>query len=152
MRWVHSGDSIHKNVTVARNFKGVKVFLLYPSKLFERKWKCSSLSCVQLFVTSWTAACQASLSMEFSRQEHWSRLPLPSQGRLPNPGIEPQSPVLNTDSFWAILLIGFTYIKKKLFTYFWLQWVFIAVFKLSRVAGSGDSSLLWSIGSRTWAQ
>ena len=45
-----------------------------------------------------TAACQASLSMEFSRQEYWSRLPLPSQGRLPNSGIEPQCPALNADS------------------------------------------------------
>ena len=47
------------------------------------------LSRVQLFVTPWTAACQASLSMEFSRQEYWGRLPFPSSGDLPNPGIEP---------------------------------------------------------------
>ena len=36
------------------------------------------LSCVQLFVTPWTAAQQAPLSMGFSRQEYWSGLPLPS--------------------------------------------------------------------------
>ena len=30
--------------------------------------------------TPWTVACQAPLSMEFSRQEHWSRLPFPSPG------------------------------------------------------------------------
>ena len=47
------------------------------------------LSRVQLFVTLWTAACQASLSMEFSRQEYWSRLPFPSSGDLPNPRIKP---------------------------------------------------------------
>jgi len=35
--------------------------------------------------------CQAPLSMEFSRQEYWSGLPLPSPGDLPNPGIEPVS-------------------------------------------------------------
>ena len=39
---------------------------------------CQSLSCAQLFVTPWTAACQAPLFMEFSRQEHWSGLPFPS--------------------------------------------------------------------------
>ena len=39
-----------------------------------------------------------SLSIEFSRQEYWSRLPLPSPGDLPDPGIEPQSPTLQADS------------------------------------------------------
>ena len=34
--------------------------------------------CVQLFVTPWTVAHQALLSMGFSRQEYWSRLPFPS--------------------------------------------------------------------------
>ena len=36
------------------------------------------LSRVQLFMISWTVACQAPLSMEFSRQEYWSVLPFPS--------------------------------------------------------------------------
>ena len=39
-------------------------------------------------------ACQASLSMGFSRQEHWSGLPFPSPGDLPGPGIKPTSPAL----------------------------------------------------------
>ena len=38
------------------------------------------------------------LSMEFSKQEYWSGLPLPSPGDLPNPGIEPRSPALQADS------------------------------------------------------
>ena len=38
----------------------------------------------------WTVAHQASLSMEFSRQEYWSGLPFPSPGDLPDPGIEPK--------------------------------------------------------------
>ena len=46
---------------------------------------------VQLFATPGTAAHQASLSMEFSREEYWSRLSLPSPGDLPNPGMEPAS-------------------------------------------------------------
>ena len=51
------------------------------------------LSHVQLFATPWTIACQAPLSMGFSRQEYWSGLPFPAPGDLPNPGIEPTSPV-----------------------------------------------------------
>ena len=47
------------------------------------------LSHVQLFVTPWTVPQQAPLSMGFSRQEYWSRLPISSSGDLPNPEIEP---------------------------------------------------------------
>ena len=49
------------------------------------------LSHVQLFVTPWTVAHQAPLSLGFSRQEYWSGLPFPSPGDLPDPGIEPGS-------------------------------------------------------------
>ena len=56
------------------------------------------LSRVQLFVTPWTVALQAPLSMGFSRQEYWSRLPFPSPGDLPNPGIKPRSPALLADA------------------------------------------------------
>ena len=41
---------------------------------------------------------QAPPSMGFSRQEYWSSLPFPSAGNLPNPGIEPRSPALQTDT------------------------------------------------------
>ena len=44
-----------------------------------------------LFVTLWTVACQAPLSMGFSRQEYWSGLPLPPPRDYPDPGIEPVS-------------------------------------------------------------
>ena len=47
-------------------------------------------SCPTL-VTPWTVACQAPLSMGFSRQEYRSGLPFPSPGDLPHPGIEPVS-------------------------------------------------------------
>ena len=47
---------------------------------------------VQFFVTPWTVACQAPLSMGFSRQEYWRGLPFPTPGDLPNPGIETTSP------------------------------------------------------------
>ena len=69
---------------------------------------CQSLSRVRLFVTPWTAACQAPLSVEFSRQEYWSGLPFPSTGDLPNQEIEPvslASPALG-GRFFTIALPG----------------------------------------------
>ena len=50
-------------------------------------------ACLTL-ATPWTVACQAPLSMGFSRQEYWSGLPFPSPGDLPDPGIEARSPTL----------------------------------------------------------
>ena len=51
----------------------------------------SHFSHIQHFVTLWTIACQAPLSMGFSRQEYWSGLPRPPPGDLPDPGTEPTS-------------------------------------------------------------
>ena len=48
-------------------------------------------------MTLWTVAPQASLSMEFSRQEYCSELTFPSLGDLPNSGIKPGSPALEAD-------------------------------------------------------
>ena len=62
------------------------------------KVKVKSLSCLRLFVTPWTVAYQAPPSMRFSRQECWSGLPFPSPGDLPDPGIKPGSPALQTDA------------------------------------------------------
>ena len=58
----------------------------------------SHFRCVQLYATLSTVARQAPLSMWFSRQEYWSRLPCPSPGDLPDPGFEPRSPALQADS------------------------------------------------------
>ena len=72
---------------------------------------CAVLSCfsrVQLLV-----ACQAPLSMGFSRQEHWSGLPFPSPGDLLNPGIEPtslMSPALADRFFTASITWELMYI------------------------------------------
>ena len=52
----------------------------------------SRFSRIRLFVTLWTVARRAPLSMGFSRQENWSGLPFPSPGDLPGPEIEPVSP------------------------------------------------------------
>ena len=52
-------------------------------------------------MTLWTIARQTPLFMGLFRQEYWNGLPLPSPGDLPDPGIEPASPLspaLQTDS------------------------------------------------------
>ena len=56
------------------------------------------LRCSRLFVTPRTVARQDPLSMDFSRQEHWSGRPLPSSEAPPDPGVAPGSPVLPADS------------------------------------------------------
>ena len=56
-----------------------------------RAYMLSYFGHVQLFVTLWTVAFQAPLSMGFSRQEYWSGLPFPSPGDLPDTGIKPVS-------------------------------------------------------------
>src|SRR5574341_460593 len=59
---------------------------------------CCLITMSDSFVTLWTVACQAPLSMGFPRQEYWNGLPFPSPGDLPDPGIEPRSPALQADS------------------------------------------------------
>ena len=70
----------------------------------KKKVKVKSLSHVQLFATPWTETHQA-LCMGFSRQVCQSRLPFPSLGDLPNPGIEPRSPALQADTLRRHLTI-----------------------------------------------
>ena len=62
--------------------------------LFSRESKVKLLSPVRLFAIPWTVAYQAPRPTEFSRQEHWSGLPFPSPGDLPDQGIKPWSPAL----------------------------------------------------------
>ena len=60
---------------------------------------------VQLFATPWAVAHQASLSLEFSRQEYWSRLLFLTPGNIPDPGIETvslASPALADGFFMAV--------------------------------------------------
>ena len=53
-----------------------------------------SFSHVRLFAIPWTVVLLIPLSMGFSRQKYWSRLPSPTPRDLPDPGIEPASPTL----------------------------------------------------------
>ena len=57
------------------------------------------LSNVQFFAIPWMVACQAPLTMEFSRKEYWSWLPFPIPGDFPDPGIKPPSPALTGGFF-----------------------------------------------------
>ena len=70
-----------------------------------RAYMLSRFSRVQLLATLWTVARQAPLSLGFSRQDYGSGLPCPPPpGDLPDPGIEPKSPVapaLQVDSLLA---------------------------------------------------
>ena len=72
------------------------------------------LSCVWLFVTPWTVAHQAPLSMGFSRQEYWNGLPFPTPGDLPDPGVKPTfpaAPALQLDSLPLSHQASWTFIK-----------------------------------------
>ena len=100
----------------------ITLLILYISiqnkKVKKKKqnfFKCTLYACmlswsspVQLFVTPWTVAHQAPLSMEFSKQEYWSGLSFPSPGDLPDPEIEPSSPALARRFFttWATQVLG----------------------------------------------
>ena len=98
------------------------------------------LCCVWLFVTLWTVAHQASLSIGFSQQEHWSEFPLLSPKDLPDPQIEHTSPVSPAlaDRFFTYWAIGkptkFTAICFKCLNllYFWhtlIDFLIIIFFK-----------------------
>ena len=87
---------------------------------------------IWLFVTPWTIACQDPLSMEFSRQEYWSGLPLSSPGDLPDTGIIPvsfASPTLSGRFFITMPpvkpIVSHTHqkhiLKKKLIRFFFLK-------------------------------
>ena len=76
------------------------VKVLNTTKLSTSRWLWQKLFwyryviVVVWFVTTWTLAHQSPLSMGFSRQGHWSGLPFPSPGELPDSGIKPASPAL----------------------------------------------------------
>ena len=72
----------------------------YGNSLFDF-YEVKSLSRVRLFVTPWTVACQAPLSMGFSRQEYCSELPFPSPKDLSKTEIEPTSPAFAGGFFTA---------------------------------------------------
>ena len=87
--------------------------LLIDTYFLVHRLSCSVMS--NSFVTPWTVACQAPLSMGFPRQEYWTGLPFPSPGDLPNPGIKPTFPASQVDSLslshWEAYFLVMTYVK-----------------------------------------
>ena len=110
----HGFDSWVRKIPWRRKWQATPVFL--PGKLHGQRslegwtavhgvtksWtrlssESESVSC-SVVSDSETVACQAPLSLRFSRQEYWSGLPFPSPGDLPDPETEPMSPALQADS------------------------------------------------------
>ena len=80
-------------------------------------WKCEIFSrsvVSDSLWPPWTVAHHAPLFMGFPRQEYWSRLPFPSWGDLPDPGIEPGSPFLKKVSYIYYLSIIHLYTYSQL--------------------------------------
>ena len=89
------------------------------------------LSHVRLFVTPWTVACWAPLSMRFFRKEYWSGLPFLSPGDLPDPGIESQCPALQAGS------LPLSYLGSPFIPYFQLKFSSLVVKKRKTVLVHG---------------
>ena len=111
----------------------------------------SCFSHVQLFVTHWTVACQAPLSVGLSRQECWSELPCPPPGDLPNPDIKPRSPALHVDSLSSELQVyqihHAVYLKYKQFSFYKLYYKIGA-----RKLGLGPRGWVWFLqGPRSFS-
>ena len=84
------------------------VFSDWWSKPMSCVYVCSVMS--NSFATPWTVDHQASLSMGFPRQEYWSRVPFPTPGDLPGPGIDPTSLMSPTDQ----LIFHPSHVNKKI--------------------------------------
>ena len=98
-------DSILKSrdITLSTKVCLVKA-MVFPIVMYGCEFSSVQLlNCVRLFATPWTVACQAPLSMTFSRQEYWSGLPFPSPEDLSDPGIEPRSAAFRADSLLSEL-------------------------------------------------
>ena len=80
------------------SYQGVLNLKTLGKLLDSLKVKVKLLSRIWLFAPPGMVAYQAPPSMGFSRQEYWSGLPFPSPADLPNPGIEPGSPALQTEN------------------------------------------------------
>ena len=89
LKWLSSSSSsLHQlilnssDLSILHSLSPLVIISLFSMSVSLLKVKVKSLSHVQLFVTPWTVAYQAPLSMGFSRQEYWSGLPFPSVSLL----------------------------------------------------------------------
>ena len=75
----------------------------------------SHFNCIQLFVTLWTVAFQAPLSMGLSRQKYWSRLSFPTLEDVPDPGIESAPPAFGRQIlYYTALPVNLQILNKRL--------------------------------------
>ena len=91
LRLVSSPGGLVAAISFSSSFCSLSVWFMiwlvaFMAPLCMHACVLSCFSHVQLFVTPWTAAHQAPLSVEFPRQEYWRGLPFPSPGDLPNQG------------------------------------------------------------------
>ena len=105
---VHIPRSLLLKDFVLMKAKGIFLTMESITQTFQKRPKeadpwplgpdqCQFCSCVQLFMTPRTVACQALLLKRLRRQEYQSIQPFPSPGDLPDPGMEPRSPELQAD-------------------------------------------------------
>ena len=104
----------------------------------------SHFSHVQLFATLWTVACQAPLSMGFSRQDYLSGLPCLPPGDLPNQGIKSMSHYVSWFSRQVLYHLCHLGSPQRI-----LEWVAIPSSRGS--SQPRDQTLVSSIAGRFWA-
>ena len=107
-----------------------------------------------LFVTLWTVACQAPLSMRFFRQEYWSGLPFPPPGDLPKPGIKltsPASPALAGRFFTTRQIISYLGIPWFSPCLYYCQWCLFVMNDFMNNLGHMIMILMTQITTMVWS-
>ena len=119
----------------------------------------SRFSRVRLCATPWTAAYQAPPSLGFSRQEHWSGLPFPSPGDLPDPGIEPMSPALagrffTTNATWEVQYLCTDCVQTAVGAKVGNKWAFLGLGSLIQAGASEADNVhlgqIWTEECSVW--
>ena len=121
IKYVHINHEIRAPEAGGSHYVAQEIIKIYFTQIHICGYMLIRFSCVQLFVTLWTIAHQAPLSMGSSRQEYWSGLPCPSPGDLPKPGIKPTSLTCSalaggffiTSANWEAHKYTYFYYKKK---------------------------------------
>ena len=109
--WIHTGSEyccLRKNMLPRTVIMYREIFCLFSKQNGPFSWTsevngtssllCCAVWCLTLCDPTDCSQPSASVPWGFSRQEYWSGLPCPPPGDLPNPGIEPRSPILQVDS------------------------------------------------------
>ena len=89
--WMEAKHAEHQHEKHQRALQFLYAVVRWASFIDHSMLNVLSLSCVLLFATLWTVACQAPLSMGFPRQKYWRGLVFLSPRDLPDPGIKPRS-------------------------------------------------------------